>query len=67
MHDVWFVFLPPNVDTCITGRVCGSFAFAGYHALSNVGERGVIYAVAVDPVIGSSNEVTLTGPMFPAS
>ncbi|MDQ6842168.1 MAG: hypothetical protein M3025_07075, partial [Actinomycetota bacterium] len=52
MHDLWFVFLPPNVDTCITGPVCGSFAFAGYHALSNVGAGGVIYAVAVDPVIG---------------
>jgi hypothetical protein len=52
MHDLWFVFLPPNVDTCITGPVCGSLAFTGYHALSNFGAAGVIYAVAVDPVIG---------------
>lgn len=55
LHNLWFVFLPPNVDECITPGVCGSNAFAGYHSLSNVGHGVTIYAVAVDPLI----EVTL--------
>ena len=37
LHDLWFVFLPPDVDTCISPAVCGTNAFAGYHSLSNLG------------------------------
>jgi hypothetical protein len=37
LHDLWYVFLPPNVDECITPGVCGTTAFAGYHSVSDVG------------------------------
>ena len=32
LHDVWFVFLPPDVDTCIAVGSCGTNAYAGYHS-----------------------------------
>jgi hypothetical protein len=51
LHDLWFVFLPPNVDECITPGVCGTTAFAGYHSVSDVGNGPTIYAVAIDPLI----------------
>jgi hypothetical protein len=51
LHDLWFVFLPPNVDECITPGVCGSTAFAGYHSVSDLGHGPAIYAVAIDPLI----------------
>jgi hypothetical protein len=57
LHDLWFVFLPANVDECITPGVCGSNAFAGYHSVSDVGNGPTIYAIAIDPLI----EVTI-GP-----
>ena len=51
LNNLWFVFLPPDVDECITTNVCGTNDFAGYHSLSNVGHGVTIYAVAVDPII----------------
>jgi hypothetical protein len=51
LHDVWFVFLPPDVDTCTSIGVCGTNAYAGYHALSNFGAGPVIYAAIPDPLI----------------
>ncbi len=51
LHDLWFMFLPPNVDTCSSPDVCGTNLFAGYHGLSNLGHGPVVYAVAVDPLI----------------
>ncbi len=52
LHDVWFVFLPPGVDECITAGACGTNSFAGYHAVENVSGHGAtIYAVAIDPII----------------
>ncbi len=52
LHNLWFVFLPPNVDECITAGACGTNAFGGYHSLSNLGGHGVtIYALAIDPLI----------------
>ncbi len=51
LHDLWYVFLPPNVDECTSAGVCGTNAFAGYHSLSNVGHGPVIYAVVPDPTI----------------
>jgi hypothetical protein len=51
LHDLWFVFLPPNVDECSSAGVCGTTEFAGYHSLSNVGHGPVIYAVVPDPTI----------------
>ncbi len=51
LHDVWFVFLPPNVDECVSADSCGTNAFAGYHSLSNVGHGPVIYSPIPDPLI----------------
>ena len=51
LHDLWFMFLPPNVDTCTAPGDCGTTVFAGYHGLSNVGHGPVIYAVVPDPLI----------------
>jgi hypothetical protein len=51
LHDLWFVFLPPNVDSCDTPGDCGTNAFAGYHSLSNLGSGPMIYSLVVDPSI----------------
>jgi hypothetical protein len=51
LHDVWEIFLPPNVDECITAGVCGTNAFAGYHSLAATGGHEYVYAVIIDPLI----------------
>jgi hypothetical protein len=51
LHDIWFVFLPPDVDTCVSPGACGTNAFAGYHSLSNLGHGPVVYANIPDPLI----------------
>jgi hypothetical protein len=51
LSNLWFVFLPPNVDECTDGGVCGTTEYAGYHSLSNVGHGPAIYAVIPDPTI----------------
>jgi hypothetical protein len=51
LHDVWFILLPPDVDTCVASGQCGTNAFAGYHSLSNVGAAPTIYSVIPDPLI----------------
>jgi hypothetical protein len=56
LANLWFVFLPPSVDECITPSACGTNSFAGYHSVESVSGHGpTIYAVAVDPIV----EVTL--------
>ena len=51
LHNLWYVFLPPDVDECISQNVCGTNAFGGYHSLSNVGHGLTIYALTIDPII----------------
>jgi len=51
LHNLWYVFLPPNVDECITQGVCGTTAFGAYHSLSDVGHGLTIYAIGIDPLI----------------
>jgi hypothetical protein len=51
LHDIWFVFLPPDVDTCVSAGECGTTAFAGYHSLSNLGRGPTIYVNVPDPLI----------------
>ena len=52
LHNLWFVFLPPGVDECISPGVCGTNAFAAYHSEFDRSSNGLtIYAVAIDPVI----------------
>jgi hypothetical protein len=54
LHDIWFVFLPPDVDTCISPGQCGTSAFAGYHSLSNLGRGPTVYVTVPDPLIGGT-------------
>ncbi len=51
LHDVWEVFLPPNVDECSSLGVCGTSSFAGYHSLADVGHGTFIYAIMIDTLI----------------
>ncbi|MBV8219760.1 MAG: hypothetical protein JO325_14955 [Solirubrobacterales bacterium] len=51
LHNLWYVFLPPDVDECITPGVCGTNAFGGYHSVSDVGHGVTIYALTIDPII----------------
>jgi hypothetical protein len=51
LHNLWFIFLPSDVDECISAGVCGSNAFAAYHSVSDLGNGPNIYAIAVDPSI----------------
>lgn len=51
LTNLWFVFLPPNVDECVDPGVCGTNAFAGYHDVSDLGHGPTIYAVAIDPIV----------------
>ncbi len=51
LNDLWFIFLPPDVDQCITPGVCDSNNFAGYHSLANVGNGAFVYASVPDPMV----------------
>jgi hypothetical protein len=52
LHDLWFVFLPQDVDECISAGVCGTNAFGAYHSVSGEDPNGpTIYAVSIDPSI----------------
>jgi hypothetical protein len=51
LHDLWFVFLPPDVDTCISQAACGTNTFAGYHSLFDLGRGTTIYANIPDILI----------------
>jgi hypothetical protein len=51
LHDVWEVFLPPDVDECITAGECGTNAFGAYHSLADAGHGTFIYAVMIDTII----------------
>ncbi len=51
LHDLWMVFLPPDVDTCVTATACATNAYAGYHSLFSTGGQAVVYAVMPDPLV----------------
>jgi hypothetical protein len=51
LHDLWMIFLPPNVDECTQAGSCGTNAFAGYHSLFDLGNGPTVYAVVIDPLI----------------
>jgi hypothetical protein len=53
LHDIWYVFTPPDVDECISPGICESNAFGGYHSLSNLGTGTAIYAYTGDPIVES--------------
>lgn len=51
LHDLWEVFLPPDVDECITGGQCGTNYYSAYHSLADWGHGPFMYALMVDPLI----------------
>jgi len=54
LHDIWYVFTPPDVDECISPGVCETNAFGGYHSVSNLGHGPTIYAYTGDPIVETS-------------
>ncbi len=51
LHNLWYVFLPPKVDECISAGACGTNDYSGYHSVSDLGHGPVIYALTIDPSI----------------
>lgn len=51
LHDLWEVFLPPDVDECIVAGQCGTDYFAAYHSLADSGHGTFIYTLITDPLI----------------
>lgn len=52
LNNLWYVFLPPGVDECISADACGTNVFAAYHAAVDMAGHGLTaYAVSIDPII----------------
>jgi len=51
LSNIWFVFLPPDVDTCTSAGTCGTTAYAGYHSAFDLGHGDTVYAAIPDPLI----------------
>ena len=51
LSNIWFVFLPPDVDECTGAGACGTTEFAGYHSEFDLGHGVTIYAAIPDPLI----------------
>jgi hypothetical protein len=51
LSNIWFVFLPPDVDECSGPGVCATTEFAGYHSEFDLGHGVTIYAAIPDPLI----------------
>ena len=51
LSNIWFILLPPNVDTCTSVGSCGTNAYAGYHSAFQLGHGETIYAAIPDPLI----------------
>jgi hypothetical protein len=62
LQNLWYVFLPPDVDECIVTGVCGDTQFGGYHSLANVGNGVDIYAITPDPIIATGGIPAGTDP-----
>ncbi len=51
LSNIWFVLLPPDVDTCSSDDVCGTNSYAGYHSEFDLGHGLTIYGSIPDPLI----------------
>jgi hypothetical protein len=51
LSNLWFVFLPPDVDTCVQPGSCATNAFAGYHSEFDLGHGPTVYVPVPDPLI----------------
>jgi hypothetical protein len=51
LSNIWFVFLAPDVDTCLAIAACGTNSYAGYHSEFDLGHGPTIYVAVPDPLI----------------
>jgi hypothetical protein len=51
LTNLWLIFLPPNVDTCILAGTCATHSFAGYHGVFDRGHGPTVYVTVPDPLI----------------
>ena len=51
LSNIWFIVLPPDVDTCIAPGQCATTAFAGYHSEFDLGHGPTIYVPIPDPLV----------------
>ncbi len=51
LSNLWFVFLPPAVDTCTSPGACATNAYAGYHSEFDLGHGPTVYVPVPDPLI----------------
>jgi hypothetical protein len=51
LGNLWLIFLPPNVDSCIMAGSCATNAFAGYHSVFDRGHGPTVYVPVPDPLV----------------
>lgn len=51
LSNLWFVLLPPDVDTCLSPGTCATTAYAGYHSSFQLGHGLTIYSPIPDPLV----------------
>jgi hypothetical protein len=51
LSNMWFIFLPPDVDTCTELGTCATNAFAGYHSEFDFASGPTVYVVVPDPLV----------------
>lgn len=51
LSNIWYVFLPPDVDTCTQPGQCGTTTYAGYHSEFDLGSGPTVYVAVPDPLI----------------
>ena len=51
LSNIWYVFLPPDVDTCTQPGQCATTVFAGYHSEFDLGNGPTVYVPVPDPLV----------------
>ncbi len=51
LTNIWYVFLPPDVDTCTQPGQCATTTYAGYHSEFDLGSGPTVYVPVPDPLV----------------
>ncbi len=51
LHNLWLIFLPPDVDTCLLPGTCATNSYAGYHSEFDRGHGPTVYVPVPDPLL----------------
>jgi hypothetical protein len=51
LRNIWFILLPPDVDTCLQPGQCATTVFAGYHSEFDLGHGPTVYVPIPDPLV----------------